>query len=89
MVLTSSALYRLPEGKTLNTLCVGCGVSQECYLPIFLTRDQYRSWKEGRLALIILSADLIVCCNLFLSCLVSDPNKTVMEVQRTEKMIAV
>ena len=44
---------------------------------------------EGRSAPIILFADLIVRCSLFLLCLVADPNQTVIEVQRTDCMIAV
>lgn len=34
------------------------------------------------------SAVLTVRCNLFLSCLVADPNQTVTDMQRTDWMIA-
>lgn len=54
----------------------------------FLTLDTYKSWMEGRLAPIIFSAVLIVSCYVFLSCLVADPNHTVMEVHRTDWIIA-
>ncbi|MEQ2256270.1 hypothetical protein ILYODFUR_022606 [Ilyodon furcidens] len=47
-----------PEGKTLNSLCAGCVGSAEILAALFLTLDLYKSWMEGRLALIILSAVL-------------------------------
>ena len=37
----------------------------------------YRSWMVGRSAPIILSADLTVRCNLFLSSLVAEPNQAI------------
>ena len=55
----------------------------------FLALDVYRSWMVGRSAPIILSADLTVRCNLFLSSLVAEPNQTVMDEQRTDSMTAV
>ena len=89
LVLANSALYRLPDGRSLNSLCPGCEGSAEIFAARFLTLDRYRSWMGGRLAPIILSAALIVRCSLTLSRLVADPNQTVMEVQSTDWMMAV
>ena len=50
----------------------------------FLVLDRCKSWIDGRLVPIILSADLIVRCSLCLSCLVADPNQTVTEVLGTD-----
>ena len=88
MVLAYSTLYRLPEGRCLNSLCAGCEGSEELLLAHFLTLDQYRSWVEGRSTPMILSADLIVRFSLFLSYLMVDPSQTVMEVVRTDWMMA-
>src|SRR4029434_4080833 len=49
----------------------------------FLVLDVYRSWMVGRSAPIIISADLTVRCNLFLSSLVAKPNQTVMNEQES------
>ena len=61
----------------------------EIFLARFLTRDRYRSWMEGRSVPMILSAALTVLCSLSLSCLVEDPNQTVIDVVRTDWTIAV
>ena len=54
----------------------------------FLILDEYRSRMVGSLAPMIFSAVLIVCLSLFLSCLVADPNQTMMEVQQADWTIA-
>ncbi|MEQ2308841.1 hypothetical protein AMECASPLE_032423 [Ameca splendens] len=73
-----------PEGKALNSLCAGCVGSAEILAALLLTLDLYKSWMEGRSALIILSAVLIIRCSLDLSCLVDDPNHTEMDEDRTD-----
>ncbi|MED6240533.1 hypothetical protein ATANTOWER_022800 [Ataeniobius toweri] len=73
-----------PEGKSLNRLCAGCVGSAEILAAPFLTLDLYKSWLEGRLALMILSADLIVHCSLDLSCFVDEPNHTEMDEDRRD-----
>src|SRR4029434_4640583 len=88
-VLANSDLLRLPEGRSLNRLCPGCEGSAVIFPARFLTLEVYRSWMVGRSAPIILSADLTVRFNLFLSSLVAKPNQTVMDVQRTDSMTAV
>ncbi|MED6246953.1 hypothetical protein ATANTOWER_026808 [Ataeniobius toweri] len=54
----------------------------------FLTLDLYKSWMERGSAPIILSADLIVCCSLYLSCFVDESNCTLMDEHRTDKISA-
>ncbi|MEQ2288102.1 hypothetical protein AMECASPLE_019479 [Ameca splendens] len=66
-----------PEGKALNSLCAGCVGSAEILAALFLTLDLYKSWMEGRSA-------LIIRCSLDLSCLVDDPNHTEMDEDRTD-----
>ncbi|MED6272543.1 hypothetical protein CHARACLAT_031484 [Characodon lateralis] len=73
-----------PEGQSLNSLCAGCVGSAEMLAAFFLTLDLYKSWMEGRSALIILFADLIGRCSLDLSCFVDDPNHTEMDEDKTE-----
>ncbi|MED6291495.1 hypothetical protein CHARACLAT_024292 [Characodon lateralis] len=73
-----------PEGKALNSLCAGCVGSAEMLAALFLTLDLYKSWMEGRSALIILSAVLIIHCSLDRSCLVDEPNHTEMDEDRTD-----
>ncbi|MEQ2304666.1 hypothetical protein AMECASPLE_029505 [Ameca splendens] len=46
--------------------------------------DLYKSWMEGRSALMILSAVLIIRCSLDLSCFVDEPNHTEMDEDRTD-----
>ncbi|MED6240043.1 hypothetical protein ATANTOWER_015203 [Ataeniobius toweri] len=43
-----------PEGRSVNSLCAGCVGSAEILAALFLTLDLYKSWMEGRSALIIL-----------------------------------
>src|SRR4029434_878228 len=74
---------RLPEGRSWNRLCPGCEGSAMIFPARFLALDVYRSWMVGRSAPIILSADLTVRCNLFLSSLVAEPNQTVMNEQES------
>ncbi|MEQ2246497.1 hypothetical protein ILYODFUR_039139 [Ilyodon furcidens] len=84
LVLVNSALLRRPEDKSLNSLCAGCVGSAEILAALFLTLDLYKSWIEGRSALMNLSADLIVRCSLDLSCFVNKPNHTEMDEDRTD-----
>ncbi|KAI7789638.1 putative L-selectin-like [Triplophysa rosa] len=51
---------------------------------LFLTLDVYSSWRVGRGAPMIFSAVPTVLCSL----LMSEPNQTVMDVQRTDSMTA-
>lgn len=89
LVLASRALHRLPDGRSLKSFSAGCERLAEMSPASPLILDQYRSWTEGRPALIILSADRIVLCSLCLPCFVADPNQTVMDLQRTDLMTAV
>lgn len=48
----------------------------------FLVLDAYTLWIDGRLVPFILSTDLTVhCSSLCWSCLVAEPNQTVMKEQ--------
>lgn len=55
----------------------------------FLVRAMYNFTRLGRGAPIILSADLIVCYSLFLSCFVAALHQTVMDVDRMNSITAV
>ena len=51
--------------------------------------EKNKSCIEVRRAPMMLSAILIVCYSLVMSCLVAAPNHTVMEVDKTDPMTAV
>lgn len=48
----------------------------------------YISWRVGKRALIILSAGLSVFCSFLLSDLVTEPNQTMMDILRTDSVMA-
>ncbi len=54
-----------------------------------LTLDKYSSWRVGRVEPMILSAVLTTVCSLLRSDLVVELNHTVIDVQRTDSMMAV
>ncbi|MEQ2248665.1 hypothetical protein ILYODFUR_021285 [Ilyodon furcidens] len=70
-----------PGGKSLNRLCAGCVGSAQILAALFLTLD-LPSWMEGRSALMILCADVIVRRSLDLSCFVDEKNDTDMDEDR-------
>lgn len=51
----------------MKSPCPGCEGSAEMFLARLFVLDRYKSWIDGRLVLIILSADLIVRCSQCLS----------------------
>jgi len=53
---------------------------------LFLTLEEYMSWRVGRAASIILSTVLTVRCSLLMSDLVSEPEKTVTDEHRTDSV---
>ncbi|MEQ2316053.1 hypothetical protein AMECASPLE_028750 [Ameca splendens] len=65
-----------------ETVSVAAGFSEQC--SVAPPEDLYKSWMEGRSALIILSAVLIIRCSLDLSCFVDEPNHTEMDEDRTD-----
>lgn len=59
-VLVLISLQRLPEGRSLNRLCVRCEGSLVILPAHFLIQDMHRSCRESMLVLIIFSADLTI-----------------------------
>ncbi len=58
-------------------------------LPVlFLTLDKYSSWREGRVVPMIHSAVRTTLRSLLRSDLVTELNQTVIDVQRTDSMMA-
>ncbi len=58
-------------------------------LPVLLlTLDEYSSWRVGRVVLMIRSAVQTTLCTLLQSDLVAKQNQTVIDVQRTDSMMA-
>ncbi len=55
---------------------------------LLLTQDKYSSWRVGRIVPMIRSAVRITNRSLLRSNLVAELNQTVIEVQRTDSMIA-
>ncbi len=53
-----------------------------------LTLNKYSSWRVGRFVPMILSAVLTTVCSLLRSDLVVELNHTVIDVQRTDSMMA-
>lgn len=75
-----SVPVRLPEKGICSQLCPGCDGSALMFPAHFLSLHMYKYWMGGRLAPTVFSAVLIVCCKLFLSCLVAETNQTVKDV---------
>lgn len=57
-VLVLNILYRLPEGRSPQRLYAGREESFTILLACFLICDMHRFWREGRLVMIMCSADL-------------------------------
>ncbi len=58
-------------------------------LPVLLlTLDEYSSWRVGRVVPMIRSAVRTTLCSLLRSDLVAELNQTVIDVQRTDSMMA-
>ncbi len=55
---------------------------------LLLTLDEYSSWRVGRVEPMIRSAVRTIRCSLLRSDLIVELNQTVIEVQRTDSMIA-
>ncbi len=55
---------------------------------LLLTLDEYSSWRVGRVVPMIRSADQTTLRSLLWSDLVAELNQTVIEVQRTDSMMA-
>ncbi len=58
------------------------------FLALLLTLDEYSSWRVGRVVPMIRSAVQTIQCSLLRSYLVAELNQTVIEVQRTDSMMA-
>ncbi len=55
---------------------------------LLLTLDEYSSWRVGRVVPMIRSAFRTTLCRLLRSDLVAELNQTVIEVQRTDSIMA-
>ncbi len=66
-------------------MCVG---SRVIFLALLLTLDKYSSWRVGRVVPMIRSAVRTTHCSLLRTDLVAELNQTVIDVQRTDSMMA-
>ncbi len=58
------------------------------FLALLLTLDKFSSWRVGRVVPMILSAIWTTLRSLLRSDLVAELNQTVIDVQRTDSMMA-
>ncbi len=68
--------------------CAGCEGSRVILPALLLTLDKYSSWRVGRVVPMIRSADRTTLRSLLKSDLVAELNQTVIDVQRTDSMMA-
>ncbi len=65
-----------------------CEGSRVIFPALFLTLDKYSSWRVGRVVPIICSAVRTTLRSLLRSDMVAELNRTGIEVQRTDSMMA-
>ncbi len=68
--------------------CAGCEGSRVILPALLLTLDKYSSWRVGRVVPTIRSAVRTTLRSLLRSDLVAELNQTVIDVQRTDSMMA-
>ncbi len=88
VVLVFRALWRRPDGSSLKRKCAGWAGSRVILSVLLLSLDEYRSWRLGRVVPMIRSAVRTTLCSLLWSDLVAELNQTVIDVQRTDSMMA-
>ncbi len=81
-VLVLRGLLRRPE-QSKEGVCWMWEVQSD-----LLTLDKYSSWRVGRVVAMIRSAVQTTLCRLLWSDLVAELNQTVIDVQRTDSMMA-
>ena len=82
LVLLYRLLYLLPEGSRLSRWWPGWRRSRMIFLVLEMHRELAMSSKVGKGEPIVLSADLITLCSLFLSATVQPAYHTVMEKEQ-------
>ncbi len=75
-------------GNSLKRECAGCEGSRVILTALLLTLDEYSSWRVGRVDPMIRSAVRTTLRSLLRSDLVAELNQTVIDVQRTDSMMA-
>ncbi len=88
VVLVLRALWLRPDGNSSKRECAGCEGSRVILPALLLTLDKYRSWRVGRVVPMIRSAVRTTLRSLLRSDLVAELNQTVIDVQRTDSMMA-
>ncbi len=78
-----------PDGNSSKRECAGCEGSRVILPALLLTLDKYSSWRVGRVVPMIRSAVRTTLRSLLRSDLVAELNQTVIDVQRTDSMMAV
>ncbi len=68
--------------------CAGCEGSRVILPALLFTLDKYSSWRVGRVVPMIRSAVRTTLRSLLRSDLVAELNQTVIDVQRTDSMMA-
>jgi len=82
--VASDRSRRLDDGNSSNRWCQGLVESVRILSALFLSLEEYRSWRVGRGPPKILSSVRTVHCSLLMSVLVAEPNQTVIDVHRTD-----
>ncbi len=77
-----------PDGNSSKRECAGCEGSRVILPALLLTLDKYSSWRVRRGVLMIRSAVRTTLHSLLWSDLVAELNQTVIDVQRTDIMMA-
>ncbi len=76
------------SSKSSKRECAGCERSRVILPALLLTLDKYSSWRVGRVVPMIRSAVRTTLRSLLRSDLVAELNQTVIDVQRTDSMMA-
>uniref|UniRef100_A0A0E9X861 Uncharacterized protein n=1 Tax=Anguilla anguilla TaxID=7936 RepID=A0A0E9X861_ANGAN len=79
----------LPEGSVCKSLCPGWEGSATIFPARLRALEVCRSWRDGRLQPITLSAARMIRCSLPLSLAVAAAYQMVMEEVRMDSMMAV
>ncbi len=88
VVLVPRALYSRPDGNSSKRECAGCEGSRVIMSALLLTLDKYSSWRVGRVVPMIRSAVRTTLRSLLGSDLVAELNQIVIDVQRTDSIMA-
>ncbi len=87
VVLVLRVLKRRPDGNSSKRECADVR-SRVIFPALLLTLDEYSSWRVGRVVAMIRSAVRTTLRSLLRSDLVAELNQTVIDVQRTDSMMA-